>query len=64
MMETAPGNALESGSECHHNANRGRGHGPATPVAVIEQEDDLSIPVNVGTTCQRKGCGVVFEVIR
>jgi hypothetical protein len=32
---------------------------PAPPV--IEAEDDLSISVKIGTMCQRKGCGVVFE---
>jgi len=32
---------------------------PAPPV--IEAADDLSVPVKIGTTCQRNGCGVVFE---
>lgn len=32
---------------------------PAPPV--IEAVDDLSVPVKIGTTCQRNGCGVVFE---
>ena len=33
----------------------------APPPPVIEAEDDLSIPVKVGTPCQRKGCAVAFE---
>ena len=31
---------------------------PATP-AILE-EDDLSIPVQPGMVCRRKGCGVTF----
>ncbi|OAX38904.1 chord-domain-containing protein [Rhizopogon vinicolor AM-OR11-026] len=33
-----------------------------TPVEapVVEDEDDLSVPVTVGTICKRKGCGVAF----
>lgn len=31
-----------------------------TPLPVIEEEDDLSIPVPVGTKCLRKGCGKLF----
>ncbi|KAJ6606488.1 HSP20-like chaperone [Mycena vulgaris] len=27
---------------------------------VIEEEDDLNIPVSVGTTCKHKGCGIAF----
>jgi len=34
---------------------------PAPPAPVIEEEDDPSIPVKAGTTCQRKGCGVAFQ---
>ncbi|KAK0210240.1 hypothetical protein DFS33DRAFT_1402956 [Desarmillaria ectypa] len=31
-----------------------------TPPPAIEEEDDLSIPVAVGTKCLRKGCGKLF----
>lgn len=31
---------------------------PASPPE--EEEDDLSVPVAVGTTCKRKGCGKSF----
>lgn len=34
---------------------------PAPPAPVVEEEDDPTIPVKVGTTCRRKGCGVAFE---
>lgn len=34
---------------------------PAQPVPVVEDEDDISVPVTAGTTCQRKGCGLAFE---
>jgi hypothetical protein len=61
MMGTAPGNALESGASITTTPTAAVAMAPAPPAAVIEQEDDLSIPVKVGTTCQRKGCGVVFE---
>ncbi|KAJ7090289.1 HSP20-like chaperone [Mycena belliarum] len=27
---------------------------------VIEEEDDLNVPVSVGTACKHKGCGVAF----
>lgn len=30
------------------------------PPPAIEEEDDLSIPVAVGTKCLRKGCGKLF----
>jgi len=30
------------------------------PPAVVEEEDDLNVPVKPGTTCKRKGCGVTF----
>ncbi|KAF5358086.1 hypothetical protein D9756_001686 [Leucocoprinus leucothites] len=30
------------------------------PAPIIEEEDDLSIPVAPGTTCRRKGCGIPF----
>jgi hypothetical protein len=30
------------------------------PTPVIEEEDDLNIPVSVGTACKHKGCGVAF----
>lgn len=33
---------------------------PAPPTPVVEEEDDPSAPVNPGTTCRRKGCGVQF----
>ncbi|KAG0345068.1 hypothetical protein BG004_003998 [Podila humilis] len=38
---------------------------PAAPVAtpaapVIEEEDDLSVPVSVGKTCKRLGCGKTY----
>jgi len=38
---------------------------PVTPTAVVqptivEEEDDPSIPVDLGTVCKRKGCGVAF----
>lgn len=30
------------------------------PTPIIEEEDDLNIPVNPGSTCRRKGCGITF----
>ena len=32
---------------------------PAAPAPILEV-DDLNVPVAVGTTCRRKGCGVSF----
>lgn len=32
---------------------------PSTP-AIIEDEDDLDVPVSPGVKCQRKGCGITF----
>lgn len=34
---------------------------PVQPVPIVEEEDDVTIPVKVGTTCRRKGCGVTYE---
>lgn len=34
---------------------------PAPAPPLIEEEDDLDIPVPAGTACRRKGCGVTFE---
>jgi hypothetical protein len=34
---------------------------PVQLAPVIEEEDDPSVPVSAGTSCRRKGCGVVFE---
>jgi len=34
---------------------------PVQPTPIVEEEDDVTIPVKVGTTCRRKGCGVTFE---
>ncbi|KAI0950473.1 hypothetical protein AcV7_008927 [Taiwanofungus camphoratus] len=31
------------------------------PTPVTEEEDDLSVPVSVGTTCRRNGCQTAFE---
>jgi hypothetical protein len=33
----------------------------APPQPIIEEEDDPNIPVEAGTMCRRKGCGVVFK---
>jgi hypothetical protein len=37
---------------------------PSSPAPVeapvVEDEDDLSVPVSPGTICKRKGCGTVF----
>ncbi|PFH50082.1 hypothetical protein AMATHDRAFT_146021 [Amanita thiersii Skay4041] len=33
---------------------------PTQPIPVVEEEDDLSVPVAPGTVCKRKGCGVAF----
>ena len=33
----------------------------AQPEPTIEEEDDISIPVDHGTPCRRKGCSVTFE---
>jgi hypothetical protein len=35
----------------------------AKPFAVenLPDEDDLSVPVKVGTTCKRRGCGVTYK---
>ncbi|KAF9432995.1 hypothetical protein BGZ76_010021 [Entomortierella beljakovae] len=33
---------------------------PAAPVEIVEEEDDLSVPVTVGKTCKRRGCGYAF----
>ncbi|KAF9068646.1 chord-domain-containing protein [Rhodocollybia butyracea] len=30
------------------------------PPPIVEEDDDLSVSITPGTTCQRKGCGVVF----
>jgi hypothetical protein len=30
-------------------------------VEVLPEEDDLSVPVKVGTTCKRRGCGVTYK---
>ncbi|KAF5373017.1 hypothetical protein D9758_001627 [Tetrapyrgos nigripes] len=30
------------------------------PLTIVEEEDDLSVPVTPGTMCKRKGCGVSF----
>lgn len=32
----------------------------SAPEVIIEEEDDLSIPVPVGTVCRRKACGTAF----
>lgn len=34
----------------------------SAPVAapIVEEEDDLTIQVSVGTPCRRKGCGTTF----
>ena len=31
------------------------------PEPMVEEEDDISIAVNPGAPCRRKGCGVAFE---
>jgi len=33
---------------------------PPIEAPVVEDEDDLSVPVTPGTICKRKGCGVSF----
>ncbi|CCL99326.1 uncharacterized protein FIBRA_01344 [Fibroporia radiculosa] len=33
----------------------------APPAPVVEDEDDLSVPVQPGTSCKRNGCKTVFE---
>jgi CHORD len=30
-------------------------------VEVLPEEDDFSVPVKVGTTCKRRGCGVTYK---
>lgn len=30
------------------------------PVEIIEEEDDLNVPVTVGEKCRRAGCGTIF----
>jgi hypothetical protein len=52
-----------AGSETYSVGSTGIRHVPrTTPVApaLEEEEDDPTIPVAPGTTCQRKGCGVGF----
>ncbi|KAJ7093245.1 HSP20-like chaperone [Mycena epipterygia] len=60
MTETGSG-----GKEVYssNNAPSQRIEAVATAVVrptVIEEEDDLNIPVSVGTACKHKGCGVGF----
>ena len=31
------------------------------PEPIVEEEDDISIAINPGTLCRRKGCGIAFE---
>ncbi|KAH9951955.1 chord-domain-containing protein [Amylocystis lapponica] len=34
---------------------------PPEPVPIVEEEDDLSVAVTVGTKCRRNGCQVTFQ---
>jgi len=33
---------------------------PPAPAPIVEEEDDLSVPVSAGTTCKRNGCKAEF----
>ena len=62
VTETPAGQEIyTSGSVTSNGSTPTAAIAPAPAPPVIEEEDDPSIPVKAGTTCRRKGCGVVYE---
>lgn len=59
LKETQDGVEVYS-SNVHKPAAPKPSSPPLVEAPVVEDEDDLSVPVTPGTICKRKGCGVAF----
>jgi hypothetical protein len=48
------------GTESYSTPNICKPAAPPPPAPIILEEDDISTPVAVGTTCKRNGCQTTF----
>lgn len=59
-MTASDGTEVYSSSDASRAPTRRMEETVATAAPINEEEDDLNIPVSIGTTCKHMGCGVAF----